>query len=184
MSIFRVRTRFTGPQGAPWLNTLYFEETGKTAADAAADTATFWGSVDTYISNQVAWAVEAEVYTLDATNGQPTDVTAVTPGTGNGARTGEPLPWATQGLIRWRTGVFIGGRELVGRTFIPGMSQADSTTGKPGTSTKAGVNSACNTLTASANSEIVVWSRKNGAAYSALTGSMWASFAVLRSRRD
>lgn len=182
--MFRVRTVFTGVQGSPWLSTMYFSEFGGTASQAVTAVGTFWGAVDAHIANAVSWATEAEVATIATSTGEPTGLEITTPQTGTGSSGSQPIALAAQGLIRWRTGIFIEGRESRGRTFIPAVGAGDSVNGAPSTSLTTAVNAAAAALLADANSELEVYSRKHRVENPVLTGSLWGSFAVLRSRRD
>jgi hypothetical protein len=185
VNILRVRTTFTGITGAPYLNTAYFSLAGTTPADAAAAVSTFWGAVDSLLKSSVSWAVDAAVDELDATNGQLVGSTAVgSPGSGTGGDTSALLPFASQGLLRWVTSVYVGGRKLRGHWFIPGLTTSVNNQGHmdatlAGTFTTAGA-----ALIADANSHFVIWSRKNGSFADVTSTSMWSEFATLRSRRD
>ena len=185
--MFRVRTTFVGLTGAPYLSTMYFEDTGGlTAANAVAAVGAFWGAIDNSLPNTLSWTTEAEVATIDFSNGQQTGLTSTTPQTGTGSIAATLHSPATQGLVRWRTGAFLGGRELRGRTFIPGMSTSvtNAATGAPNSTFLSAVNTAAAALIADANSTLLVWSRTKSAKSTVTSGSMWSQFAVLRSRRD
>jgi hypothetical protein len=183
--MYRVRTVFTGPAGAPWLSTFYFLPTsGMTAQQAVAATGAFWTTCKAHMVNTCSFATEPEVATLSPVTGEALSSTATTPVTGTGTSGGEAAPWATQGLIRWRTGTFIGGREIRGRTFIPGVTEGDNVAGVPGASYITDIGAAAATLIASATSDISIWSRKNGQNYAVSSATVWPSWAVLRSRRN
>jgi hypothetical protein len=183
--MLRVRTGFSGISGSPYLSTMYFM-TGDTLADAqAANTAVgaFWNTIDASLINGITWATQAEV-TVMTLAGVVTGLHQVTPVTGAGGTTGVLTPPATQGLVRWNTGVFLSGRQLRGRTFIPGIPTSMVSGGVPTGSLVTNVNAAAATLIADANADLGIWSRKGTAIASVLTGQLWNQFAVLRSRRD
>jgi len=182
--MYRVRTVFTGMQGAPWLNTLFFDDQAGTAAQAVTAVGTFWSSVDGLIDSEVDWTTLADVETVASATGQVTGVTQTTPATGSGALAAEALPIATQGLVRWRTGIFAGGREIKGRTFIPGLTETANDNGKPTSAVVTAVNAAAAALISDANSALVIYTRANSAEATVISGSCWTEFAVLRSRRD
>lgn len=188
--MYRVRTTFTGVQGSPWLNTLYFDEGGGTAQQAATAAGTFWGAVDTYIFGSVTWTTEPDVTRINAITGILEGVTTTTPVTGTGGGGSDPLPYATQGLIRWRTGVVVGTRELRGKTYVPGMVETGVTNALVTAAAVTGINTACAALISDANSKLMIWHRPNpagsatGVAWDAVTGQMASGFAVLRTRRD
>jgi len=182
--MYRVRIVFDGMPGAPWLSTLYFNETGGTAQQAATAAGTFWGAVDALMDNEVNWTTEGDVTLINSATGNATGVVATTPVTGTGALSTLALPFVAQGLIRWRTGVYVAGRELRGRTFVPALATASNDNGRVLAASVTTMNNAAAALLADANSELVVWSKTHGSASPALTGNAWSQFASLRSRRD
>lgn len=188
--MYRVRTSLTGVQGSPWLSTMYFDVAGGTAQDAADAVGVFWTAMDNSMVSAVQWATEAEVAQVNASNGNLVMVHATTPASGTGASATEVLPIATQALIRWRTGSIVNGREVRGRTFIPGLVEANNDSGSPTSTLVTNYSAAAAALIADANSTLVVWHRpttpggSDGSKHDVVTGSMWTEFAVLRSRRD
>jgi len=183
--MYRVRTSITGGSGGPWLSTMYFNVIGGlTAQNAVAATGAFWNGVKNLVATGIVMATEADVATMEAGTGEITGITATTPVSVTGTGTGTTAPTASQGLIRWRTGYYVGGREIRGRTFIPGLCVAAVASGNPTASYLSTANAAAATLVADANSELMIWSKKNGEVAPVLLGSTWSSFAVLRSRRD
>lgn len=181
--MYRVRTTFDGVQGSPYLSTFYFSSALGSAQQAATAAGTFWNSVEPVMVSALNWTLERDVATIDAATGQTTAVTQVSANSGSGSAGAGPLPFSNQGLIRWRTGVFAGGREIRGRTFIPGPTETLSDevpTAAYGTT----INPAITALIGDANSTLVVWSRANGVEEDVTSGDLWNSWAVLRSRRD
>lgn len=182
--MYRVRVEFSGMQGSPWIATHYAATAAGTPAQAVAALGTFWGAIDGLMDNEVNWTTLTDVETVDAATGQVTAVTSVTPVTGTGAIAGEALPIATQGLIRWRTGEYIAGREVRGRTFIPGLTETANDNGQLSAASATTIQTAITTLLAAANFDLVVYSRAHAVEPLVDSGSVWSSFAVLRSRRD
>jgi len=188
--LYRVRVNFSGGSGTPWLATHYFLGSAGSAQQAATAVGVFWGAVDALINSGHDWATELDVTTIESSTGALTAVTATTQQTGTGALATERLPQATQGLLQWRTGGILGGKELRGRTFIPGLTEASNDSGDVVAATVTAVQAAASTLIGTANADLVIWKRPNpsgagnGGYSSALVGSMWSKFAVLRSRRD
>jgi hypothetical protein len=183
--MYRVRTVITGGGGGPYLSTFYFDEVGGgTAVNAVADTVAFWNNLRPVVWNGLRFDTEAEVAVVAESTGHVTSV-VVTPGGGNTFNdSGDPAPWATQGLIRWRTGTFIGGREVRGRTFVPGVTEASNTLGRPTPAYVTAITQAGLALIAMPNSTLVAWSKKNGDSAPTIAASGWTEFASLRSRRD
>lgn len=182
--MWRIQTVFSGPQGSPWLNTFMFSTAVGTPQDAADAAAAFWTALVLHIHDSVSWTQNPDVEVIE-NDGSLTNVVSITPNSDAGEGTTDMLPAATQGLLRWRTGSIIAGREVRGRTFLPGMvegSNGDSGTPAPGLVTDA--NNAAAALIADTNSQLVIWSRKNVGSVVAATGSLASKWAVLTSRRD
>jgi hypothetical protein len=178
---------FTGSIGAPYLSTFYFDDNdpvGVTAQQCVAATGTFWAAVDNVVSSTYAWATEPEVQTVDAATGLITAITATTPATGQGSGGTTGPPTAIQGLLRWNTQAFFGGRRLKGRTFIPGIQSTAISGNTVLSSYRTIVDAAAAALIADANTEFVIWSKRYGSAQNVSSGTTWTTVAVLRSRRD
>jgi hypothetical protein len=190
MVMHRVRTVFTGIQGTPWLNTLFFDAAGGTAQEAATAAGGFWGAVDAVMTTQVDWTTEPDVPQINEETGALIQVTSTTPVTGTGAAVGEIGPVASQGLIRWRTSVVVNGRNLRGRTFVPGLTVAAYDDGGVIAGTKTAIDVAAAALIASATADLVIWHRpsvqgaSDGSVAEVVTGSLWTQLATMRSRRD
>lgn len=182
--MYRVRTVFTGVQGSPWLSTMMLDQLAGSAAQAVTAVGTFWGAVDALMGNTVNWTTQADVELVNAATGQVTGITTTTPATGTGALAGELAPLVSQGLVRWRTGVYVAGREVRGRTFIPGLHINSVDDGSVLAASVTTVNTAAAALIADANSALEIWSRVLGVSHDVASGSMWSEFASLRSRRD
>ena len=183
--MYRVRVQFTGPAGAPWLATHFFGQLGGTTQQAATAAGNFWGAVDAQMDSAVSWSTLPEVMIVNETSGEIESVTATTPVTGTGAVSAVMLPRASQGLVRWSTGIFIGGRQIRGRTFIPGLTVNTTVTdGVLNFTTVSVIDAAAAALIADANSDLRIYSPANGTSASVIAGSTWAEYAQLRSRRD
>ena len=182
--MYRVRTIFTGVTGSPWVNTAYFNESGGSPEQAAAAVGQFWNTVDALIESSVGWSTSADVETVNAATGEVTDVTSTTISAGTGAGGATGLPTAAQGLIRWRTGHYVGGREVRGRWFIPGLGAASNSDGLLLAASRTLINDAGVALINDANSSLAVWSRAHGLDQVVTSASVWTQFAVMRSRRD
>lgn len=184
-NIWQVRTAITGGSGAAQVSTMFFDQAAGLTAQGAADAVhAFWDTLKTKIVNSYTFDVEPVVEDIDTATGSPTGLTAVTVASVSGTLVGDPNPWATQGLVSWRTGVFLGGREIRGRTFIPGSWENDNTAGVPQASYVAALNSAAATLATDPNSSLCIYSRKKRAIGVVSTGQAWTKWAILRSRRD
>lgn len=186
--VLRVSTEWSGTmQGLPYFSNLYFGGTTDGEADAAVAAVTaFWQAVDDRVANNLTWTISSDVESIDLLTGNVIAVFSTPGGTGSGAETGDLAPPYTQGLIRWRTGVYSGGREVRGRTFIPGVTENQNTEGVPVATYISGNATAAQTLiTASAPAgNLRVYSPTKQLASTVTSASTWNQWAVLRSRRD
>lgn len=185
-SLYRVRTAIAGGSGAAQVGTHYFDATSPNTAQAAADAVhAFWDSIKASINNTFTFQVEPAVESVDSTTGQPTGITQVTSTVVTGTSATAYLPSATQALVQWRTGFFLGGREIRGRTYVPGIiSSAITNQGTPGPALVTALNTAASQIITWASSDFVVYSRRHHAIGLVNSGTPWTKFAVLRSRRD
>lgn len=182
--MYRIQTEFTGLPGTPYLSTMYFNEVAGSVEDAHAAVAAFWGDLANDLCGGLVWEVLPDVAIINATTGLTTGVETVPVVQGEASGAASPLPYATQGLIRWSTGIFEGGREIKGKTYLPGMITGGNTAGRPNAGALQAFQSAVDVILSAAGSELVIWSRKNLSAATATGGSPWNQYAVLRSRRD
>lgn len=184
--MIRVTSVTTGRPGAPGYSSFYFggSTSGEAvAASVAVDAA--WETIKGYMTSGSTITTGPLVEQVDPSTGNvvatfsvPT-LTCTT--TGNA-----PLPASTQGLLRYRTGQYVNGREIRGRTFIPWLANDAQLGGIPsaGFLTTLG-GGFFNALTQGpATGGFVVYSPKNAQAAAVTAGSAWTQFAVLRSRRD
>lgn len=185
-TVARVRMLFTGVAGTPGYLNLYFDaDTSTAGAYQAATLDALVDFIDHVGTGCVVTAVNP-IPIIDVATGAVVDV-AVGAG-GNFTFTGgtDLLPLATNGLARHHTGVFIGGRELRGRSFLPYPVESQSDLGKPSAGYITALNSLFSTLqdVSHANGAFVVYSPTHHQ-MAAVTGSdAWNQWAVLRSRRD
>jgi len=184
--MLRVRTVWSGVAGAPFYTNHFFQGGDDQAAaqDAADAVNAVWSALAGSLVNDLTAHVEGDVFKINMASGQPEDVFSVN-GVDHGfTSTGNPLPWFTQYAVKFNTGVFINGRALVGRTYIPGwpVSAAD-VNGRPVGGVSTTVSAAFSPLI-NDSANFGVWSRKN-AQWASLTGlGLPTEFSTLRSRRD
>lgn len=183
----RVSLTWSSPQGGPYFSNLYFSGIG--AADAAtahARAVALMQVFDQDISNAYSWTVDGDVYDVDTVTGQATAVHPVTPVTATGSSVGQPLPFTTQALAQWFTNVFQAGRQIRGRFFIPGFTEASTQGGSPDPGVFNPLRAALQAWVAAnpPSAKLVVWSRTGGTATVVVASGLWDQFAVLRSRRD
>jgi hypothetical protein len=167
---------------------MHWAGTTQTDAESAiAALAAGWAALDAQVSNLLTWSTESDVEQISAATGELLGVFQVDPVADAGTGTADPLPFATQGLIRWRTGSIVNGREVRGRTFIPAPTEAVAIDGRPSAAFVTAASAAIAAWTGGLVA-LEIWHRPNelgaGSAWSVETGQLWNQFAVLRSRRD
>jgi hypothetical protein len=185
--MLRVTTEFTGVTGAPYYTTMHFEgDTSGEAVAAANAVRAFWFELQNRLYGLMVANVQDDVPNIDPATGQITAMFSAPTALVDFSNASEVLPFTSQALIRWRTGDFVGGRELRGRTFIPGTVETDSIDGTLNGTYVSALNLAASNLLSAATGAggLVIWSPTNGVASLVTSASTWEQFAVLRSRRD
>jgi hypothetical protein len=182
MQIYKVTTNFSAPSGGLLYNSLHFgHDRYSQAQDARDAAAAFWSTLTGIISSEISWQTDTTIYTIDDATGQVVGADEV-PSTGDsGDNDGEPLPWASQGLLTLNTGVYYGGRRLKGRIFVPGPCEAQNTNGAPNASYYDPANVA---LAGLIDNGVRVFSPTHLRSNEAIGGATWGKWASLRSRRD
>lgn len=185
-NIREITTEWTMASGTGKLTVMYFGTGAFISAQRTALNA-FWTSVKASLDNSVSYNISTTGRELDVATGALTGGwTEATARSGSGSGVTEQVADATQGLIRWQTGIIVGGRFLQGRTFIPGLSIAALSNGNLGGSTISTFQTAANTLI-SAAVELDVWHRpiagSGGSASGVTSAAVPAELAVLRRRR-
>lgn len=194
VNMYRVRTTFLGLGGQPWLHTFYYTSAtfDATSAQQSVDGARdFWAAMKSSMVSSVTWTVSGTVdEILDTTGGLLGSLT-VTARSDGGSATGDMLPPAIQGLIRWDTGVIVRGKRLRGHSYLPGSNETQNgSTGLPAGNIIANAAAAVTAGAFTPTPDLLVWSRPNavkgyvGQAHPVIAGSFQPQWAVLRSRRD
>jgi hypothetical protein len=200
MSLIRVQTTWAGVAGSPYYTNLY--ALGPLATNNGNDLATAWrvflNSTVSLWDNSLTAQISPELLEFNETDGTVTGAgtTSQLPVTGTSA--GDALPPANQGLIRWSTAGIVHNRRVRGRTFLPGMMEANNEAqGVPSGAFVAAIDAAAETLLTTMTTRMRIWAQPHsedppnpnnpdrlGSAH-AITGvSVAPYYAVLRSRRD
>lgn len=182
-TIRRVRTVFTGVAGSPYYHSMYWPAS-KSTEDCVTDTAAWADLMAGVMSDQVDYLTDGLVVNLDSATGEAIGAVAVDGIAGDGNVAGELLPPANQILIRLATGVYVGGRQIRGRCFVPAITVDTDVDGAVNPGVVSGLSDDVATYLGGLEDAPLVWSRKTGAAPPVAAGSVWGQFAVLRSRRD
>jgi hypothetical protein len=161
---------------------------GFTPAQTATAVAQFWGTIDNSVNDEYSWQVEQEVRQYNEATGALQAVNPVSGSSGTGLADGQSLD-LLQGLIRWTTGDVIGRRAVVGRTFIPGVTeQANDQDGTPTTNYVTDNTTAITALFAALPSSMQVWHRPvnkaGGSQHDVIAGTVMNRWAYLTSRRN
>jgi hypothetical protein len=174
----------TGVAGSPYYVTGYFDSAVGTAQQAADAWRNFLSAgVSTYAAPLILSPI-TDVPLVDPATGDVTTIATVSVAGVTMTGAGDPLPPATSLLVRWRTGQYLDGREIRGRTNIPRLTETDNTAGVPSATTISTWAARIATMLALSTAHHVVWSKKNGAWATTVTGPVWNQWASLRSRRD
>jgi hypothetical protein len=185
--MIRVRTVFSGVTGSPYYSNLYFAgSTDGEAQVAVTAVDAFWTGMSEWMCTPMAMLIEGSVPQIDPATGDILQVFSVGDETSAATSTSEAAPLASQILIQWRTGDYIAGRELRGRTFVPYIDIGAINDGVIASGARSSVLSDANTLLSAAAGAggLVVWSRTHGQASAISNASVWNQLAVMRSRRD
>lgn len=183
--MLRVRINWTG--NAEGFSVLHFEGDldGGTNGDAAATAVDgFLGNLENYMGQFQFAQVDPEVLQVNDVTGQTEAVHTVVKENHQGTGDAAQVPQSTMLLIRWRTGAYTNGREIRGRTFIPGLeASANDGSGAPTAAVITGIGALATTL-AAATPSLVVYSPTRSAIATVASASVWSEWAVMRSRRE
>lgn len=183
--MLRLRINYSGfVQG---FSILHFDSQGglTTAAQDAADAVSgFLTAIRVDITTAQVMQVDPEVLIVNEATNQVTGVESVTSSPISGSEATEVLPQLAMALVRWRTGTFVNGREIRGRTFIPGYCVDGSDAGELTPTLVAGLTSNAQALIADADSILQVYSPTKFQAADVTSASVWGEWASMRSRRE
>lgn len=187
-NVWRVDYQMTGVPGAPYYGAMHFEpgDDNLDAFSATSGVREFWSDLAPYLDPSIRINVAREVPVIDMVTGDQvdmivTDATTQVSGTGSGDR----LPWVVQGLIQWRTGAFVSGREIRGRTYIPTPAESANDAGLPNSTYRTALEDAADALlAATGDATLSVYSPTHHQLANISHGTAWTKWAELRSRRD
>lgn len=207
MPLYRVTTTIAGNTVAGGgISEMYFDAGGGAlVADAVDCVRDFYDALKAIMHSSTVFTISGVVETVNEVTGDVTAAGSTTGTSVTGTSATDPAPGSTQGLIQWRTGVYSDGRELRGRTFLPGMLSGRSSNGIPDATALTAMAAAVAAVTGHTASA-QVWRRPRlealalgspgqpgyrpahdarvGSMADIVTGTPWTKWAVLRSRRD
>lgn len=179
--IDRQTVLLTGMPGLPGTNTHYSDPENIDPVDFTTATHDFYDSFHTNVAAALHMTVSGALDRVESTTGAVVgqddggpDQEVV------GGNSGEFLPLSIQLLVQWRTGHFIGGREVRGRTFLAGFVEGLNNNGVPDPALVTAVEAAANTYALA----LVVFSPTKHEWFSVSHATVWREWATLRSRRD
>lgn len=202
MPLQRVQVAWTGFIGGPGVSTHYFLDAGA----AVDDLRSFYATVASMLPGDVHILVPAAGDSLDVETGAITGAwtgpsTAVVDGSDSGSYASTSGP-----LVRWETGTIVGGRRLLGRTYlVPAGRDAYDGGGQIAGGIRTTIADAGQTFIDADTANLLVWQRpraaaaaytdRKGVVHPAITGRVGSAAAVvscfvpsapavLRSRRD
>ena len=185
-TIQRVRSVITGVAGTPRYSNLYFQGPSDPDEDYVSAVHTMWTAAAGRILTGLTVTVQGAITVIDSSTGNVTAVGGFSDQTVTTSGGGGELPAATCGLARFRTGVYVAGREIRGRMFLPYPNLGDMVAAKPDSSYIATWNGAFDAMnmTGAANGAWCVYSPKNHRNELVANHDVWNNYAVLRSQRD
>lgn len=186
MALTRLRALWTGVAGSPAYLNLHFDVDAVDVELANDFMIGLLELLSPYQLPSTTWTTEPIAVFINPATGQPTGSASVTPSSGIGNNSGAMVARAAQMLVRWKTGQFPVGREIVGHTYVPYLySGAMNASGGVEETTRSDIEDAIGALLGDgALPEPVVWSRTQAASYAVNQAEVWNQWAVLRSRRD
>jgi len=182
--LYRVTQVATGVAGSPYYYTAYFAQNGGTAQQAATAWRDFLSAgVSTYVAG-LSFSNVSDVTLVDPVTGNVTGTTPVVLASVAFTGAGDPLPPATSMICRYRTGEYVNGHEIRGRTNISGLAEPDNLAGSVITGTQTTWNARLATLITGGTKVHVVYSPTNHCWATTTAATVSSKWAVLRSRRD
>lgn len=184
--MLRIISLWTGKAGSPWVGTSFWSGTTSVDAQAAADQQ---GEILSFFAGLqavgVVGSIDPVVDVVNSQNGDTVGSFDITPPTIAPANGNGMVPAATQLLVQLRTGVRVGGREIRGKFYVPGLTAGFSgSSGSLSPANAAGWATEVNSIIDGGPQDLLVWSRKNGTQNAVSRVTISTDFAVLRSRRD
>lgn len=198
----RVRAKWSGLAGGPYLSTWYFLFELGDVTSVITNVRKFLTDLAPVFASQLSVSLEPDQMIFDEADGHLVGVESDNVGAAIVGTAGpDPLPMATQGVIRLTTGGIVNSRRVRGRFFVPGPVENNSTNGVPVASYLTAINGAANTLrtTSAGGGDWCVYSRplteemipkdsdlepRPGSAHSVEGVSGWSNWGVQRKRRD
>lgn len=184
--MLRIRVLWTGGVGGPWISNLY-----TSSSNTQANVDAFRDAVNTLLNTYRS--LMASGVTITSSSADEMDLSGTllsnrpftTPINLASNGTGNWLPRECQALAQFRTGIYVGGREVRGRMYLPQPTVGQATAGgDPSTAFQSTMNTALTTYRTTPVSPPCVWSKAHGVISPIQTAVIAPYFAVQRRRRD
>ena len=183
--MLRVQTVLTGVGGSPYYQTLNFMGGSLVDAQAVhARTTDFWIEIQDLFHSDIVAVVQPEVVAVAPETGQAIGQFVVPQQQITGTASGQLLPRATQALMQLTTGQWRNGRQVRGRSFLPGLTEPSSDNGMPVAPVRTQIRNAAVDLLGPPPTRWGVYSTTNREFIGAIGVDVWSEWAILRSRRD
>jgi len=182
---FRTEVEINGLQGSPLYSRLHWDSTGfdgQIGADAVANaTHELWTDLAAFMHNQTVIAVMPEVALVDDSTRETTAVFITSEANIAGALSTERIASGLQLVAQHRSGQFVGGREVRGRTFIPGLTESANDSGRPIGATRTAAAAAFDTWFTGHDPQGGILSIHGF--FPAMNTTIWTEFGFIDSRR-
>lgn len=165
----------------------------------------FWTACMPVVDTGFTFTLDPVLYVMDPATGAVSGTLPVATFTKTGSDSAGRAPNQLQYVIQFKTGAYIGGRNLRGRVYVPGVSEFGISGGGLHASAVTALQGAGDGLVSAASAQFGIWSRpqearqlfdsrtgqlkksypaRAGQLADAETASVWNKFGTLRSRRD
>ena len=177
----QIRCTWSGVTGLPGISTFY--ATGDPSF-LIARLKTFFEAVKTSIPTGITIAYPSSGITVDTATGQANGAWSSTTTASTSCTATGTYQAPTGAVVNWKTGVYVNGRELRGKTFlVPLANGAFGSDGKLLSTNVTSFTTAAAAVPGGGN-PLVVWSKTAAANAPVTSATVPAKVAVLRSRRD
>lgn len=183
-SMYRVRMVLSNVAAGPIYLTGYFDSAGGGAGSAAsAWQRAFYASAAELRIGAIC-TTDPQVDLVDPVTGSIISTVTVSVPTLTGTAAYDLSAVGVQGAVNWRTGTYVAGREIRGRTFQPLVGVNDLTAaGVFQSAYVTGKNTKAAQLIADPASTFVIWSRAHGRWEAVVSGTTNTLPSYLHSRR-
>lgn len=181
--------RWSGGRIGSGATVLHFAPTASpTVAQAIATrTRAFFNQLASFLPDDVVLNFDSEVRVITAA-GDLEAVLPVTPGAAVAGTSAGSFASGMGAMIRWNTGAVVGGKRIIGKTFLAPLSSTNFTaSGSVAGAFRTTVQTEATAFLANLvtdGSRLVVWSRTYAATSDVLTAAVPERPSYLRSRND